>query len=222
MAPEYQTRTTHPPGVYIQGDASQPPLSPNDPTIGYKLNHFCVRIKDPIPTLHFYVDLLGMRSVFTLNIGPFTCYYLGYPQTDEHRADPKRFGEETFPRLAHTLGLIELYHIHGTESDPNFPGYANGNDPSALLGLAHFGFTIPDVPKALERLRKEGVEVVKDLGVATLRSIPISEEEEARGYAKGEIAEKYANVFRQIAFVRDPVRLSLLSCSRSRAFGPRS
>ena len=51
-----------------------------------------LRIRDPQESLHFYIDLMGMRTVFTMNTGPFTIYYLGYPQTDEHREDPVKFG----------------------------------------------------------------------------------------------------------------------------------
>jgi lactoylglutathione lyase len=148
---------------------------------------------------------MGMRTVFTMNVGPWTIYYLGYPQNPTHRLDPNAFGVETFANLAHTLGLLELYHMHGTESDPNFPGYSTGNTPPNL-GFFHFGFTVPNVPQTLERLRKEGVEVVKDLGISTRRSIPISEWEDEKGYAKGpHIHDNYKRIFEQIAFVKDPV-----------------
>ena len=195
-----------PHGAWTPGGHIPEPSVPEDsPSIGIKLNHFCVRIRDPNPTLHFYVNLMGMRTIFTMNVGPWTIYYLGFPNTSAHRADPKAFSLETAAKLSHTLGLLELYHIHGTKSDPNFPGYSTGNTPPNL-GLCHFGFTVPDVESTVERLRKEGVEVVKELGVCTRRSIPISEWEEQRGYAGGEdIANRYKAIFEQIAFVKDPV-----------------
>jgi lactoylglutathione lyase len=161
---------------------------------------------------------MGMRTVFTMNVGPFTIYYLGYPQTDEHRADLPKFGADTAARLQHTLGLLELYHVHGSEKqDSNH--YSTGNEPPNL-GFGHLGFTVPDVPKALERLRAAGVEVVKDLGVTTRESIPISDWENGKGIGveeKGtetEIHPEYAKVFNKIAFVRDPVSVQSSTTTR--------
>jgi lactoylglutathione lyase len=191
------------------GHNTESPLPPNHPTIGNRLNHFMLRIRDPAKSIPFYVDLMGMRTVFTMNVGPFTIYYLGYPQTDEHRADPAKFGADTAANLQHTLGLLELYHVHGSEKQQ--PGYySTGNEPGQL-GFGHLGFTVPSVPRALERLKEAGVEVIKDLGVCTRQSIPITDQENKQGIGietKGtdsEIHPNYARVFEKIAFVRDPV-----------------
>ena len=153
--------------------------------------------------MHFYMSLMGMRTVFTMNVGPFTIYYLGYPQTDEHRDDLAKFGQDTAGNLQHTLGLLELYHVHGSEKQES-GYYSTGNTPPNL-GFGHLGFTVPDVPKALERLRNEGVKVVKELGVTDLEHIPISQWELQRGVGKGlEIHGEYKKVFDKIAFVQDP------------------
>ncbi|KAI4860060.1 hypothetical protein F4820DRAFT_128312 [Hypoxylon rubiginosum] len=125
------------------GLRNDPPLPPNDPTIGFKLNHLMLRIRDPVRSLHFYINLMSMRTVFTANAGPFTIYYLGYPQTDVHRADPVAYGQDTLPELPHTFGLIELYHVHGSENEPE-GYYSSGNDPPNLR-FGHLGFTVPDV-----------------------------------------------------------------------------
>ncbi|KAI1628717.1 lactoylglutathione lyase [Exophiala viscosa] len=204
-----QQVTPFPHGVFMpNGLKTDKPLEANDPTMGYKLNHFMLRIRDPKKSMHFYLDLMGMRTVFNMNVGPFTIYYLGYPQTDEHRANPEQFGGETAMKLQHTLGLLELYHVHGSEKqDEGY--YQTGNTPPNL-GFGHLGFTVPNVPEALERLKKAGVEVVKDLGVCTRESIPISEWENERGVGvevkgtESEIHKEYAKVFEKIAFVRDP------------------
>ncbi|KAJ9633028.1 lactoylglutathione lyase [Exophiala oligosperma] len=196
-------------GVFLpNGQNTDPPLPADDPTIGYKLNHFMMRIRDPKESMKFYIDLMGMRTVFTLNVGPFTIYYLGYPQTDEHRADLPKFGLDTATNLQHTLGLLELYHVHGSEKQE--PGYySTGNTPPAL-GFGHLGFTVPDVPAALKRLKENGVHVIKDLGVCDRPSIPISDWENERGVGvevkgtESEIHQEYAKVFTKIAFVRDP------------------
>jgi lactoylglutathione lyase len=44
---------------------SEPSIPPNDPTIGYKFNHTMIRVRDIKESLKFYVDLMGMRTVFS-------------------------------------------------------------------------------------------------------------------------------------------------------------
>ena len=184
------------------GHGTDGPIPPNDPTVGFKLNHFMLRIRDPKPSLNFYINLMGMRVVFTMNTGPFTIYYLGYPQTDEHRADPVKYGFDTVAKLQHTLGLLELYHVHGSEKQsPDY--YSVGNEPPSL-GFGHLGFTVPDVPAAVKRLEEGGVKVLKPLGVTTRESIPLSKWEEENGVGVGEVHAEYAKVFNNIAFVTDP------------------
>jgi len=76
----------------------------------------------------------------------------------------------------------------------------------------------------LERMRENGVEILKDLGVASLRSIPITEWENDRGVgleAKGtetEIHPEYRKVFEKIAFVKDPVSCLLPSIQTPQLF----
>ncbi|KAJ6262906.1 Lactoylglutathione lyase [Drechslerella dactyloides] len=184
------------------GNRSDPPLPPNDPTIGYKLNHLMLRIRDPVASMRFYIDLMGMRTVFTMNTGPLTIYYLGYPQTDTDRADIPAWGQRTCDNLVHTLGLLELYHLHGSEKQP--AGYYTTGNDAPNLGFGQVGFTVPDVPAALSRLKAAGVTVLKDLGVATRESIPLSKWEEDKGVGVGEIHPEYARILNQIAFVADP------------------
>lgn len=196
------------------GNHTDPALSENNPTAGFKLNHFMLRIRDPKRSLRFYIDLMGMRTVFTMNAGPWTIYYLGYPTTPEDRADLPAWSAKVAdpPTLTQTLGLLELYHIHGSEKSTSDGGYemSTGNAPPNL-GFGHLGFTVPDVPATVERLRKESVPVLKDLGVTSRESIPLSSWEEERGVGIGEIHPNYKAVFDQIAFVADPVRTLLLS-----------
>ena len=188
--------------LHLAGKTPDAPIPETDPTVGYKLNHFMMRIQNPERSLHFYKTLMGMRTIFVTNPGPFTIYYLGYPQTPEHRADPKAFGEETMATLAHTLGLLELYHVHGSEKEED-GYYETGNRPPAL-GFGHMGFTVPDVEATLERLRGEGVPVFKELGVTSREKIPLSEWEKQKGIGLGEPHPIYKAVFDQIAFVQDP------------------
>ncbi|KPI39543.1 Lactoylglutathione lyase [Cyphellophora attinorum] len=204
-------RTTYPPGQFTPAGLPPYPPPPNKHTTGFKLNHMMMRIRDPQDSLHFYVTLMGMRSVFTMNTGPYTIYYLGYP-SESSRQDGKSM-------MSHTLGLLELYHVHGSERQPK--GYYNsGNDPARGLGFSHLGFTVPDVRSTLKYLRANNVEVIKDVGpgTSTRRTVPISEAEEKLGVGVGdyegevveergkivELREEYTKVFDEIAFVSDP------------------
>ncbi|KAF9890759.1 Lactoylglutathione lyase [Aspergillus nanangensis] len=195
-------------GVFLPGGANNDPALPEtSPTTGYRLNHSMLRIRDPKRSLHFYIHIMGMRTVFTMNTGPFTIYYLGYPSTAEDRADLAAWSSRIAdPRnLTQTLGLLELYHIHGSEKPVAEGGVELSTGNSAPhLGFGHLGFTVPDVPATLERLRAEGVAVLKDLGDSSRESVPLSSWEEERGVGVGPIHVNYQRLFDQIAFVADP------------------
>ncbi|KAJ5662195.1 uncharacterized protein N7477_009811 [Penicillium maclennaniae] len=167
-------------GLFSPGGPSQgfnPPQ--NLSTANYRLNHLAIRIKDPSRSLHFYVDLLGMRIIFTMNAGPFTIYYLGHPPPN---TDLDQWARHTsqIPVLTRTNGLLELYHVHGSDQ------VSTGNVPPNL-GFAHLGFTVPD-----------------DVGVCTRDSVPLSKWEEEKGIGRGEIHENYAWFFEKFAMVADP------------------
>ncbi|OQV03396.1 hypothetical protein CLAIMM_08445 [Cladophialophora immunda] len=192
--------SVHTPG----GGRNESPLPESAPTLGYRFNHMMIRIQDPEPTLNFYVNLMGMRTVFAINTGPMTVYYLGYPQTPEHRADPATFANHVARHsvLTQTLGLLELCHYHGSEKEPH--GYISSGNVAPHLGFNHLGFTVPNVPEAVERLRRAGVKIFKDYGQGPVEGIPTTKWERERGIATDSLGEGFLNVVRQVAFVEDP------------------
>ncbi|VUC32965.1 unnamed protein product [Clonostachys rosea] len=189
-------------GMQIPGSLTMnPPVAENDPTVSYRLNHFMLRIRDPKPTMHFYIDLMGMRTIFITNIGPITVYYLGYPQTAAHRADPAAFARETMPQptMSSISGLLELCHYH--ESENQVDSYIVPGHKPPCLGFNHLGFTVPDVNAAVERLRTAGVKVVKNVGEGPNDSIPSTQwERQTLGIATDDIDSGFAHILSQIAF----------------------
>lgn len=183
------------------------------PTDGYRLNHFMLRISNPTRTLHFYQTLMGMKSVFTIDVGPMTVYYLGYPSTPEHRADASKYAADTSRHevLASTLGLVEFVHFHTRAEDTGGAegsgqvGICSGSGADGRLGFNHLGFTVPDVGAAVKRLRAAGVSVVKDVGEGPNAEVPITAWERENGASEKEVSEGFGRIFRQLGFVRDPV-----------------
>lgn len=196
------------------GLGTDPPLSADAPTIGYKLNHLCLRVRDLDKSLHFYINLMGMRTVYASNNGPFTVYFLGYPQNDRHRENLKEFGEQT--SIPDTLGLLELLHMHGAENQPE--GFYGSGNQAPYLGFCHLGFGVPDLPAAMKRLKDNGVKVIRDIGIpaeeVSIRHVPITEWENGHGVGietKGtetELHPIFKQIFTNFAFVQDPVSAS--------------
>lgn len=130
-----------------------------EPTREFIMSQTMMRIRDPEKSLAFYRDVLGMTLLnrFDFPEMKFSLYFVGYlrPEDGEMPHDPAARAEFTFRQR----GAIELTHNHGTESDPAFAGYHNGNsDPR---GFGHIGITVPDVYAACERFEQLGVAFAK-------------------------------------------------------------
>ncbi|KAK6457499.1 glyoxalase I [Scheffersomyces xylosifermentans] len=102
----------------------------------YKFNHTMIRVKDPEKSLDFYRNVLGFKLFSTSKHenAKFTLYFLGFEHDPDFKEDTMS-NEERFKRE----GLIELTHNWGTESDPEFKGYHNGNstENGAIQGFGH-------------------------------------------------------------------------------------
>ncbi|KAL4439269.1 hypothetical protein ABPG77_004171 [Micractinium sp. CCAP 211/92] len=126
------------------------------------------RIKDPKVSLDFYTRVLGMTLLSKLDFADmkFSLYFLGY-------AKPEEVPEDPVERCRWMMGqpaCLELTHNWGTESDPEFKGYCNGNnDPGR--GFGHIGLTVPDVDAACQRFEELGVEFVKKPNDGKMRNL---------------------------------------------------
>ncbi|WVZ84199.1 hypothetical protein U9M48_031254 [Paspalum notatum var. saurae] len=126
-------------------------------TKGYFLQQTMLRVKDPKVSLDFYTRVMGMSLLKRLDFEElkFSLYFLGYEDVTSAPADRIKRTEWTFRQKA----TLELTHNWGTENDPEFKGYHNGNsDPR---GFGHIGVTVDDVYRACERFERLGVEFVK-------------------------------------------------------------
>ncbi|CAA0841747.1 Lactoylglutathione lyase [Striga hermonthica] len=129
----------------------------DEATNGYFLQQTMIRVKDPKVSLDFYSRIMGMSLLKRLDFSDlkFSLYFLGYEDVSSAPSDPIERTAWTFSQKA----VLELTHNWGTEADPEFKGYHNGNsDP---LGFGHIGITVDNVHKACERFEKLGLEFVK-------------------------------------------------------------
>ncbi|KXN81561.1 Lactoylglutathione lyase [Leucoagaricus sp. SymC.cos] len=124
-----------------------------------------IRVKDPKSSLKFYQEVLGMDLYEKHEFSDFTLYFLAYNHEGKELTDEvkraTRFGRE---------GILELTHNHGTESDPNFQGYASGNaDPGR--GFGHIAITVDNIEAACDRFDKLGVQFKKRLTDGKMKHI---------------------------------------------------
>ncbi|KAL0390070.1 UNVERIFIED_CONTAM: Lactoylglutathione lyase [Sesamum calycinum] len=129
----------------------------DEATKGYFLQQTMLRVKDPKVSLDFYSRIMGMSLLKRLDFPEmkFSLYFLGYEDTSSAPSDPVQRTAWTFGQKA----VLELTHNWGTETDPDFKGYHNGN--SEPRGFGHIGITVDDVHKACKRFESLGVEFVK-------------------------------------------------------------
>lgn len=123
-------------------------------TESFALNQTMLRIRDPEPSLAFYQQVLGMTLLQRLDFEEmrFSLYFLAYLAEGETiPEDPAERARFIFNRET----TLELTHNWGTESDPAFQGYHDGN--SEPRGFGHIGISVADVAEACARFETLGV-----------------------------------------------------------------
>ena len=134
-------------------------MAERDPaTAGFVLNQTMLRVRDPGASLRFYTEVLGMTLLQRLDVAPmkFSLLFLAFLKDGEVvPEDPAERARFVFSRET----TLELTHNWGTESDPAFAGYHNGN--AEPRGFGHLGISVPDVAEACARFERLGVPLVK-------------------------------------------------------------
>ena len=123
-------------------------------TNGFVFNQTMLRIKDPIKSVKFYTDILGMNLIkqYENKPGKFTLYFMAYHSEDIFSNSPEN------PDMGVNRPILELTHNWGTEYNNDF-SYHNGNsDPK---GFGHIGICVPNVEIACARFEKLGVKFIK-------------------------------------------------------------
>jgi len=143
-------------------------MASDSATRGFVMNQTMMRVRDPVATVAFYRDVLGMTLLDRYDFPEmkFSLYFMGYLADGESiPADAGDRAEWVFNRPA----LVELTHNWGTESDAAFGGYHNGN--SEPRGFGHIGISVPDVEAACTRFESLGVKFVKRPGDGKMKGI---------------------------------------------------
>ncbi|KAI5666381.1 hypothetical protein M9H77_16234 [Catharanthus roseus] len=135
-------------------------------------------------------------------------YFMGYEDVSLAPSNPLERTYWTFGRKA----TVELTHNWGTEDDPDFKGYHNGNSepcgfatnynnhvPRVMLHSTkderHIAITVDDTYKACERFERLGVEFVKKPDDAVDNSF---------FFYLNDIRVRFAGKFKGFAFIKDP------------------
>ncbi|EIW83566.1 glyoxalase I [Coniophora puteana RWD-64-598 SS2] len=135
-------------------------------TASFKFNHTMIRVKDPKKSLAFYQDVIGMDLISQKEMSDFTLYFLAFDHDGISQKSPEERDKLRFNRE----GVLELTHNHGTESDPNFAGYASGNTEPGK-GFGHIAITVDDIEAACARFEELGVPFKKRLTDGRMKNI---------------------------------------------------
>jgi lactoylglutathione lyase len=92
----------------------------------YTFAQTMIRIKDPVKSLEFYRDILGMTLVRETTLGAgtdwaFSLYFLAHMPAEEAARLPPPDSGEAGEAIRHMFRpMLELTHNHGTENDASF------------------------------------------------------------------------------------------------------
>lgn len=99
-----------------------PRSSQSSITLPYTLAQTMFRVKDPIKSLHFYRDLLGLTVLRESHFSDFSLFFLAHlPEEELARIPADKSSPEASEYIKQMFRpVIELTHNHGTEQDEHF------------------------------------------------------------------------------------------------------
>lgn len=123
-------------------------------TDGYVFNHTMLRVKDPVQSLQFYINVMGMTLVKKREFpdGEFDLYFLAKLSEDERNNLPS--GTELEDWVSRQRGILELTHNYGTENDAHFSYHDGNTEPK---GFGHICFSVPSLDEAVAHFDHHGV-----------------------------------------------------------------
>ncbi|KAL4865803.1 hypothetical protein BDV12DRAFT_173900 [Aspergillus spectabilis] len=140
-------------GIFKLGDDGPAPPE----TVGYFINHVGLLTTNLAALKSFYVDILGMRQIFDVQLtAEFTITYLGHSQGGRNGTGFQT-GAELNRDKNNLAGLLEIVQFN--VSDDTLLGSLNRTNT-----FGHIGLIVPDIVKAQDYLISKGVEILKPFG----------------------------------------------------------
>lgn len=126
---------------------------------GFVFNHTMLRVKDPVKSLAFYTQVLGMTLLHVKRFADmaFDLYFLA-KLTAEERANLPDTDDELAIYAFRQRGILELTHNYGTEDQAEF-NYHDGN--AQPQGFGHICFSVPNLEEAIAWFDENEVAYVK-------------------------------------------------------------
>lgn len=107
----------------------------------FNLSQTMLRVKDPVKSIKFYTEKLGMTLLRESHYSDFSLYFLASLQPDGDKP-PEATSNESSEYIKKLFNpVLELTHNHGTETREDFV-HLNGNAPADKKGFGHIGFLV--------------------------------------------------------------------------------
>ena len=153
----------------VQGVAAAPQFA---------LAQTMIRVRDPVASLAFYTERLGMTLVRKAVNDSFTTYFLAtlpggaaVPTDVTGPAAKDYLKRVLYPA---SVPVLELTHNHGTESQPDFK-HLSGNE-EGRRGFGHLGFLVTDVHKTFQEWTARGVTWHKTPDEGTMKGLAFAKD----------------------------------------------
>merc|ERR1712228_731780 len=123
--------------------------------IEYNLSQTMLRVKDPIKSLDFYTNKLGMTKVAEAHIesGQFSVYFLS-SHIAQNEIENKSMDQRWQYMKESFYPFLELTHNWNTEKDDDFKYHDGNQEPK---GFGHIGFLTNDLDQTCADLQEESL-----------------------------------------------------------------